>query len=265
MNFDPNTDYYAVLGVEEQASADDIKRAYRKLARACHPDSTGGDPAKERQFKEISTAYEVVGDPARRKEYDTFRAVGASGPGFPGFGTAGAANGGFSAGFGGFDLGDLFSQVFTGSGSAAGGPDSVRWSFSGGDFATEAGPRRARRRRQTGRATPKPSSEVKVEAADGSSLVQRGNHIYSDVRVDIDQAVMGSVVSVPTLKGVASVKIPPGTGSGAKLRLRGKGARDDRGKLGDHYVTVHIDVPKSIDDEAARLLAQFMQRTRRSR
>jgi DnaJ-class molecular chaperone len=83
------------------------------------------------------------------------------------------------------------------------------------------------------------------------------------VRLQLDQAILGAVVDVPTLDGRASVKVPPGTSSGAKLRLRGKGVRGLDGHVGDHYVTVQIDVPKNLDEQATRQLAEFMQRVRK--
>lgn len=262
MDFDPNTDYYAALGVNDQASADEIKKAYRRLAKRYHPDSTGGDKHKEKRFKEVSSAYEVLGDADRRKQYDAFRAGPQVPPGFNfDFGGAGGR-----AGFGGIDLGDIFSQVFSGAGAGPGGDGGVRWSFSTGDIGPDpemGGPRTRRRRRQAPR--PRPPAETTIKAADGTPLVQRGNHVYTDVRVDIDQAILGSVVHVSTLSGKANVKIPPGTSSGAKLRLKGKGARGPNGTRGDHYVTVQIDVPTALDDEAKKLLVQFMQRTKRSR
>src|SRR5690606_9426291 len=111
---------------------------------------------------------------------------------------------------------------------------------------------------------PAPPTERVVQAPDGSRLTQRGLDVHSDARLTIDQAVLGSLVDVPTLSGKASVKVPPGTSSGVKLRLKGKGAKGAGGKRGDHLVTVQIDVPKELDEEATRLLALFMQRTRRS-
>jgi molecular chaperone DnaJ len=82
------------------------------------------------------------------------------------------------------------------------------------------------------------------------------------VRLALDQAILGTVADVATLTGKASVKIPPGTSSGVKLRLKGKGARGAGGQLGDHLVTIQIDVPKQLDDDAKALLVQLMQRTR---
>src|ERR1700759_5417652 len=108
IDFDPSVDFYKALGVPKSATADDIKRAYRKLAKANHPDSTGGDKAKESRFKDISNAYDVLGDTKKRALYDEIRAGGgaAGGRGGPG----GAYTYTSSGGPGVFDLGDLFGQ-----------------------------------------------------------------------------------------------------------------------------------------------------------
>src|SRR5687767_10994486 len=105
--FDPSVNYYQALGVSEKASQDDIKKAFRKLAKKYHPDSTGGDKAKEAKFKEVNSAYDVLGDAKKRAQYDEMRASPRMPQGFGG-------GGGFSGqpDMGGVDLGDLFSQVF---------------------------------------------------------------------------------------------------------------------------------------------------------
>jgi DnaJ-class molecular chaperone len=263
-NIDPRIDHYKVLGVKEDASAEGIKRAYRKLARKYHPDSTGGDKRAESKFKDVSTAYDVLGDKDKRAQYDAMR----SGGGIP-FGAGGQPGADF-------DLGDLFSQVFSGGfGGAPGGPGGapgggrVRYNvYTGGEpfgepFAERpvgGGARRVRRRPAA-----EPPVERIVRAPDGSKLTQRGHDVHSDVRVSVDEAILGSVKSVSTLTGVAKVKIPPGTSSGVKLRLRAKGAEKGRGQRGDHFVTVHIDVPKVVDEEAKKLLVQFMDRIRGAR
>src|SRR5690606_32901311 len=100
-------DYYAVLGVPESASAEEIKKAYRKLARKYHPDANKGNREAEERFKEVSEAYDVLADPKRRKEYDEARSLFGSGLG--GFAGAGGQRGGFT-----FDLGDLFSGTVAG-------------------------------------------------------------------------------------------------------------------------------------------------------
>jgi molecular chaperone DnaJ len=111
-------DYYRVLGVSDTASAKEIKSAYRKLSRQYHPDANEGESAAEERFKEISAAYDVVGDPERRKEYDEVRRLGPAAAGFPG----GGGPGGFTFTEGG-DLGDLLGGLFgRGGGARRGGP-----------------------------------------------------------------------------------------------------------------------------------------------
>jgi len=116
-------DYYATLGVSRDATADEIKRAYRRLARELHPDANPDDPRAEGRFKEVGEAYAVVGDAERRREYDELRRLGAAGfaGGFPG-GAGGfpGGMGGFPGGFGGADLGDLLGQMFGGGAGATG-------------------------------------------------------------------------------------------------------------------------------------------------
>lgn len=119
--------FYEVLGVDEKADAKDITRAYRKLARELHPDANPGDPAAEERFKEVSSAYDVVGDADKRKEYDEVRALGPMG----GYGGAGPGPGGFAGGGGpggftfdmggaGGGLGDVLGNLFGGGGRAPG-------------------------------------------------------------------------------------------------------------------------------------------------
>jgi DnaJ-class molecular chaperone len=272
--FDPSADYYRTLGVDEKADAAEIKKAYRRLAKRYHPDSTGGDKVKEKQFKEVSSAYDVLGDADKRSQYDMFRAGPAPGS----FSGGGFDPGSFAGGgFGGVDLGDLFSQVFSGGvpGSSDGPGGHVRYRVYSRD-SQDAEPdlfgrsRRSRRRGRAGAApeerAAKPSPrETRITAADGSQLTQKGNDVHSDVRIGLDQAILGAVVCVPTLSGSASVKVPPGTSSGAKLRLKQKGPVRADGTSGDHYVTVHIDVPKTIDGKAEKLLVEFMKRTKRTK
>src|SRR6059058_413460 len=109
-------DYYKVLGVDKKASQDDIKKAYRKLARKYHPD-TNKDPGAEERFKEISQAHDVLGDPEKRKQYDTMRSNPFAG-GNP-FGGGGGAGGGFEAGGFGDILSDLFGRASGRSGGGA--------------------------------------------------------------------------------------------------------------------------------------------------
>src|SRR5688572_14675029 len=106
-------DYYNVLGVPRNASQSDVKKAYRKLAQKYHPDSAKGDKSAEDRFKEISVAYDVLGDEAKRKEYDRVREMGAAGFGFGGQSGPGGGTGGFRfEDFSGGGFGDLFGDLF---------------------------------------------------------------------------------------------------------------------------------------------------------
>jgi DnaJ-class molecular chaperone len=277
LDFDPSIDHYKVLGVDPKASADDIKKAYRKLAKQYHPDSTGGDKVKETRFKEINNAYDVLSDGKKRSTYDAIRAGGGPGGGFPGAGFPGGFPGAGFPGGGragrpgapgeGFDLGDLFGQFFSGGRQGPrvrvehfdfGDPDVEAWT-------AERGPRRRRDEPAEGA-----NLRSRVQASDGSWLTVQGGDVHSELRIPFDRAILGTVVEVATVDGKASVKVPPGTSSGRKLRLRGKGvigpagsagSGGPAGQAGDHYVTVQIDVPRDLDDEAKKLLIELVQRT----
>ena len=248
IDFDPNVDYYKALGVGEKASADEIKKAYRKLAKSNHPDSTGGDKAKESRFKDISNAYDVLGEPKKRALYDQIRAQGGMAQGNPFGGFPGGATYSYSTGGRGgpsiFDVGDIFSQLFNQARGQQGGRQRTarRVEYDDNDDV---------------------ALESRVKASDGSWLDVKGADVYSDVRISFDRAILGTVATVPTVDGKAEVKVPPGTSSGKKLRLRGKGVSDRSGRVGDHYITVQIDVPRDLDDDEKKQLIQLVTRLRK--
>jgi curved DNA-binding protein len=243
------SDPYKILGVASSASGDEIKKAYRKLAKQFHPDSTGGDKTKESRFKDISNAYDILGDDKKRQQYDAMR----SGRGQPGF----SGGQGFAGGQGGdvFDIGDLFGQFFGGASAtntreAGRGSSRVRVDNLGGN----------RRHAQRQEPAPPPEAPTKVKASDGSELTVIGADVHSDLRISFDRAILGTVATVATLTGKGELKVPPGTCSGRKMRLRGKGLAVQNGatgQTGDHYVTVQIDVPSVTDDEGSQLVTQL--------
>ena len=258
MDFDPRADYYKVLGLANGATADEIKKAYRKLAKQFHPDSTGGDKKKEARFKEVNTAYEVLSDPEKRAQYDEIRSGG--------FRTGVAGRQGFAGTAGeGVDFGQLFSQFFSGvrppaAGQATVDPFDAHEQFRGGPTANYG---RGAAKAYSARDATDADFESKIRASDGSWLTVVGSDVNSDVRISFDRAILGTVADVATIDGKAQVKIPPGTSSGKRLRLRGKGVAGATGP-GDHYVTVHIDVPGDLDDAAKHALVDLMAKLKKS-
>ena len=243
-------DPYKALGVEASATDAEIKKAYRSLAKKFHPDRTGGDKAKEARFKDISAAYDILSDPSKRAQFDNV-----------------ASGGNIPMG----DLSDIFAQMFGGGqrrqggspfgGMGGGSPfGSGGGSPFGGMGGSPFGGMGGGRPQARARPAPKPAPrDRKVKAKDGSELTLRGTRISSDLRIPFDQAMLGVVANVPTLKGMAKVRIPPGTSSGQKLRLKGKGGRASNGSYGDHFVTVQIDVPKVDDEQGSELLAKLVE------
>ncbi len=226
-------DFYAVLGVPADASADDVKKAYRKLARKHHPDANAGDAVSERRFKEIGEAYGVLSDPEQRKQYDAVRAMAQGGARF----TSGGPGGG-NAGFE-----DVFSNLFGGGGAAPAG--NVRFTTSGGgqgasfeDIMSMFG----------GGAGSAAGAGTGFRSPRGA---RRGEDLTADVTLTFRQAVEGAQLSLRVddpLTGVRTVnaRIPAGVRSGQKVRLRGKGRPGDLGGPdGDLVVAVHVE-PHSV-------------------
>ena len=271
-------DFYKVLGVSKDASADDIKKSYRKLARQNHPDANKGDPKAEERFKEVSEAYSVLSDPTRRKEYDEARSLfgGAGGYRFPG-GPGGQTGGGFP-----FDLGDIFTQQ--GNNRQGGGiGDLLGGIFTGGRTARTPPGARPRRGADV-------ETEVTIgfrDAVDGVTVPLRMTSDSPCPACSGTGAKAGTVPRVcPDCEGVGmkatsqggrlamtepcrscrgrglvvddpcptchgsgrgtssrtmQVRIPAGVRDAQRIRLRGKGAAGERGgPAGDLYVTVHV-------------------------
>lgn len=199
-------DYYQTLGVSKTADEKEIKSAYRRLARKYHPDVNHGDKAAEARFKEVSEAYEVLGDSEKRKLYDQYGAnwEAVQNGNFQPGGDFGNVNFGNMGGFG-----SIFEQFF---GGAAGG-------YRGADFEVSQ-PRDIER-----------EIELTLEEVD---LGSTRTLTYQTLDA---QRVRGDVSSVPTTKKV-DVKVPPGIGDGKKLRVANRGHAGVNGKAGDLYVTV---------------------------
>jgi len=257
-------DYYQVLGVPKNASQAEIKKAYRKLAQKNHPDANPGDAAAEERFKEISAAYDVVGNEDRRKQYDQVREMSAAGfGGFPGAGGAGAGGARVrfeDVGFG--DLGDLFS-VFTG----ARGGRSRAGSTHGADLETQV--RISFQDAMSGATVPvrvqgsapcavcggsgaEPGTSPTVcPQCGGAGSISVNQGLFSMARTCPRCLGAGRIVERPckTCRGSGSVRatksfrvrIPPGVRNGARIRLAGRGESAVAGGApGDLYVQVEV-------------------------
>jgi molecular chaperone DnaJ len=356
-------DYYEILGVSENAKGEEIKKAYRRLAKKYHPDANPNNKMAEEKFKEISSAYDVLSDSEKRKQYDQLRQMGQRGfTGFEGSEDIFSRRRGKGRTFtfedlGGFgDLGDLFSSFFDlgettrrqrwgaqkgadvyaeveipfdlaisggnttlefkkeencpvcgGTGAKpgtklttcpeCGGTGMI--SFSQGGFAVnrpcprclgrgkiistpcpQCGGRgqvfarkkllikitpgipdgtqlRLRGQGQPGTGGGSPGDLiVKVNVGGHRFFERKGKDIYCKIPINIVQAILGSRIRVRTVDGKVDLKIPPGTQSGTKFRLREKGVEAD-GSKGDQYVEVFVEIPKNMSEKQKKLLEEF--------
>ena len=367
-------DYYGTLGVARKASPEEIRKAYRRLARKHHPDVNPGNKQAEEKFKDIQEAYDVLGDEKKRKIYDQYGFYSDNIPpgAYEAYSKAASDSGGPSVDFSGFDFSDfipheerggagpsfrdLFSQIFSRGGArerAAPGPerggdiehhmhlgfwDAIRGTHvrltvgrdevcsACGGKGTQSGPSvtcsacggTGKTTRMTGvmrfsvtcprcggtgrekRPCPacngsgyirKPEtfdvrippgvdtgSRVRVPGKGNAGVgggpagdlyilteveahpffERKGDNIYVKIPVTVTEAALGAKVEVPTLDGPMTIRIPPGTQSGQKLRLRGKGAPSLRSSLrGDQFVEVQVAVPRVADERSKEILKEL--------
>ncbi len=305
------TDFYQTLGVDRTATAEEIQRAYRKLARTYHPD-VNKDPAAERRFQDISEAYDVLSDPETRRRYDAFgpdfrqvppdvdpeswaRATRAR-AGTRGARRTAAGDGGdrrvwVSSGFSDEDLDfdDLLSGLFGRGGRREWGPVagadqeaeltlSVEDAYRGGPRTiTLPGPQGSRtlevaippgvvdgqRIRLAGQggqgsgSAPPGDLYLIVRLAPHPRYRVAGRDISVDLPLAAWEAALGASVAVETPGGEAKVRVRPGTSSGKRLRLKGRGLPNPRGTPGDLFAEVRIMVPSSLTDKERELFEEL--------
>lgn len=356
-------DFYRELSVSSDASADEIKKSYRKLARELHPDANPGDAKAEARFKAVSEAYGVLSDPAKRKQYDEARRLFAGGGGFPG---GGFGSGGFDVndlfgraaqGTGGGGLGDLLGGLFNrrgggtgsatrprrgedvetdvridfteavrgatvplrlsspaacttcnGSGAKPGTTPHVCATCSGSGLVTRsqgafAFSEPCRDCRGTGRIIDDPCPEcggdgvstrtrtltvripsgvddgqrirlagqgepgrnggpsgdlfVRVHVNPHSVFGRQGNDLTLTAPMTFSELALGTTLTVPTLDGKVTLKVPAGTASGRVLRARGKGITKRDGTSGDLLITLEVAVPNNLSSEARKALEEY--------
>jgi len=280
-------DFYKILGVSKSASAEEIKKAYRKLAVEYHPDKNKSKEAEEK-FKEINEAYEVLSTPQKRKAYDQFGdaafagGAGPSGAGGP-FGSAQGRQGPFTyyystnggpQGSQGFDFGDfsdpfdIFEQFF--GGGSPFGRRKPRYSLSidfmdavrgvtkkvningkNEEIKIPAGIDNGQRLRFE-------NFDIVIEVRPHDFFERKGFDIYSVENIPMVTAVLGDIKQVKTLDGTVRLKIPEGTQQGTLIRIKGKGIKNLQGSgHGDQFVRVKIEIPKKVNSKQKKLLEEF--------
>jgi curved DNA-binding protein len=295
-------DYYETLGVDRNASEEDIRRAYRQLARRYHPDVSKEEGAEQR-FKEISEAYEVLRDPEKRARYDELGPNWKAGEQAP--------PGGFEGGFGGFEgfgdrssfrdvrvefgesgFSDFFDSIFAGrdrretrgfQGFSTRGADQEasleitleeaaagtrrKISIDGRQLDVDVPPgvvdgQRIRLAGQGVAGTqggPSGDLFLRVRLLPHPRFRVDGRDLYTDLPVSPWEGALGATVPVPTLRGTANVRVPAGSSSGRRLRLRGQGIPGPGGAKGDLYATVMIHVPRRLRNEERELFERLQE------
>jgi len=298
-------DPYKTLGVAPGASADEIKKAYRKLAKKLHPDVNPGNKKVETQFKEATAAYDLLGDAEKRRKFDAGEIDENGNPrGFGGWGNAGsrgwAGAGGTGAGTRrgprAADVGiddsfaeDLFRDFFN-FGGRGGQRTGVK--MRGADVTYKAevafleAARGAKKRltlsdgktlditippgtvdgqslRLKGQGLPgqggAPNGDAYVEiSVKAHAYFEReGNDILLECPISLGEAVLGGQITVPTIDGNVSLKVPKGSNTGTQLRLKGKGVPDPKGGRGDQYVRFVVVLPRDMDSDLEQAVERW--------
>lgn len=290
-------DYYKILGIKKSATQDEIKKAYRKLARKYHPDLNPNDKTAEQKFKEISEANEVLSNEENRKKYDKYGKDWKHAEEFEkaqqqqqsrrGFG--GQSTGGFSGDFSGGDYSDFFESMFGGGGRRRGG--NVQ--YKGQDYNAElqldlkdvytthkrtltvngknirltipAGVENGQVIKIKGHGGPGinggPNGDLILQFTinNHTQFKRDKNNLYSTVNIDLYTALLGGDITVDTFDGKVKLKVKPETQNGTRVKLKGKGfpVYKKEGQFGDLYITYNIELPTKLSDKEKELFSEL--------
>ena len=284
-------DYYKILGLNKNASQEDIKKAYRKLARKHHPDLNPNDKEAHKKFQQINEANEVLGDPEKRKKYDQygkdwlhaeqFEQARQQQRQYAGQGQS------FTGDFGEEDFSDFFTSLF------GGGRRNRQKGFKGQDYEAElhlslreaatthqqtltvnnkkiritihAGIENDQKIKLKGHGAPGvnggPAGDLYItfKIADDPKFKRSGSDLHTTEDLDLYTAVLGGETTIDTLNGKVKLKVPPETQNGTKVRLKGKGfpVYKQEGQFGDLYVVYQIKIPTNLSAKEKELFTQL--------
>ena len=290
-------DYYETLGINKNASEDDIKKAYRKLARKLHPDLNPNDKEAHSKFQKITEANEVLSDPEKRKKYDQYGEHWEHGEEYAQAQRAQSSqrNRGQQSYEGDFDesnFSDFFASMFGGAGA---GSSRAQSKFRGQDFNTEltitldeaftthartlkiqdknvritipAGIENGQTIKLKGyggkgvNGGPDGDLFIKFAISNAPNMKRSGNDLYTTVDLDLYTAILGGEKTIETLSGKIKLKIKPETQNGTKSRLKGKGfpVYKKEGEFGDLFITNHVIIPTNLTDKQKELFAELQK------
>lgn len=287
-------DYYKILGVDKNASTEEIKKAYRKLARTHHPDLNPNDKEAHKKFQQLNEANEVLSDPEKRKKYDQYGKDWQHAGQFEQARRqqqqyANERGQSFGGDFGGDDFSEFFASMF------GGGTRSRQKGFKGQDYNAElqlslreaatthqqtltvngkniritiyAGIENDQKIKLKGHGGPGvnggPNGDLYIsfKIADDARFKRSGNDLYATQDIDLYTAVLGGETTIDTLSGKVKLKVPAETQNGTKVRLKGKGfpIYKKEGQSGDLYVTYQVKIPTNLSQKEKELFTQLSQ------
>jgi molecular chaperone DnaJ len=294
-------DYYDILGVKKNATDEELKKAYRNLAKKYHPDKNKGNKEAENKFKEISEAYAVLSDKEKREQYDRLgsEAFGAGGANpFAGFDFSQFMGGGGARGRRGgtrgssrtVDFTDFFGDLFGGAGGFEAQPErgsdvesettidfrdaivgtTIELRFNDGrtvKVKIPEGVSDGQRLRIRGKGQPGPMGgppgdlHLIVHVRPHPFFERRGDNIHIELPITVGEATRGAEIEVPTIHGPVRARIPKGTQGGQTFRLSGKGVKKKSGS-GDHYYKVQIVIPRDLPADVMPAVEQIESKYR---